>query len=513
MEETVSNKRIAKNTLLLYARMLLSIIVSLYTSRVVLQVLGVDDYGVYGVVGGIVALFTFLNSSMARATSRFLTFELGKGDRNRLQDTFSTAFIVHVLIALIVLILAETVGVWFLYNKLVIPEGRMWAAQVVYQLSVLATMISITQVPYSAVLISHEKFDVYAYVEILNVTLKLAIVILLQLLPFDKLVVYAILVVGVSIIISLFYRWYCMRNFRECHVQWMWKPEILKPMVSFSGWELYCNGCGTISDQGRTFLINAYFGVALNAASSIAATVSGSVRGLGYNVIAAYDPVIIKLYAQKRIQEMERVLRIASKVCAFIYAIVATPLIIEMDYVLELWLKIVPPHAADICRIILFFVGIELLYYLLSIVVRATGRVKSRSVAFGTIALISIFVVYALYKWQHAPVEVAFLVQGMSSVVFLLAYLIIIKRQVPTMRMRVQVIGYIRIFLAITIACIPSIWISHFVVDGLYRLLLLAFANTVLLSISALYIMLTHSERKYALEKIGAKLQRFRRKA
>lgn len=508
MEEIVSNKRIAKNTLLLYLRMLFSIIVSLYTSRVVLQVLGIEDYGVYGIVGSIVALFTFLNGSMARTTSRFLTFELGRGDKNRLHDTFSSAFIVHVLIALMVLTLAETVGLWFLFNKLVIPAGRMWAAYIVYQLSVLATMISITQVPYSAILISHENFNVYAYIEILNVTLKLIIVLLLQLISFDKLVVYAFLVVAVNVIISLSYRWYCIRHFDESRAQWIWKPEIFKPMISFSGWELYCNGCVTAFDQGRVFLINAYFGVALNAASSIASTVSGTVRGMGYNIIAAYDPVIIKLYAQKRIQEMERIIQIASKVCSFIYAIVATPLIIEMDYVLELWLKIVPPHAAPICRIILFFVGIELLYFLLSIVVRATGRVKRRSIAFGTISLASIFVVYALFKCLNAPVEVAFLVQGVDSVLFLLVYLIIIKKQVPTMRMYVQVMGYIRIFISIAVACVPSILLSNFINDGLGRLFLLTGVNAVLLSVSTLFIMLTSSERKYVLKKMRVRMQK-----
>ena len=205
-EISSNNKRIAKNTVMLYIRMLLSTVVSLYTSRVVLQVLGVEDYGIYGVVGGVVAMFSFLNSTMAGATSRFLTFEMGKGDKERLKDTFSSALIIHVGIALLVLILAETVGLWFLNNKLVIPEGRMGAAHWVYQCSILSTIFGITQVPYNALIISHERMGIYAYIEILNVSLKLLIVFLLTIFTIDKLKVYVVLVLTVSIIIRMIYR-------------------------------------------------------------------------------------------------------------------------------------------------------------------------------------------------------------------------------------------------------------------------------------------------------------------
>lgn len=214
-----NNKRIAKNTVLLYIRMFISVIVGLYTSRVVLNTLGVEDYGVYNVVGGIVAMFSFLNASMSGATSRFLTYELGKNNLFKLEQTFSSAMVIHIGIAVAVFILAETIGIWFLMNKLVIPESRMLAAHIVFQLSILAMMVTITQVPYNASIIAHEKMDVYAYVELLNVFLKLGIVFLLLLGKTDKLILYALLTFIVSLIIALIYRVYCMRHFSECHLK------------------------------------------------------------------------------------------------------------------------------------------------------------------------------------------------------------------------------------------------------------------------------------------------------
>ena len=240
MQDTTSNnKRIAKNTIMLYIRMFISMVVGLYTSRVVLATLGVEDYGIYGVVGGVVGMMGFLNASMSGATSRFLTFELGKGDKERLAKTFSSALIVHIAIAIIVFILAETVGLWFLCNKLNIPEGRMEAAHWVYQFSILATMLSITQVPYNATIIAHEKMDVYAYMEILNVTLKLLIVYLLTIGDFDKLKLYAVLTFAVSLIIMMIYRIYCLRHFKESRFHWVWDKTYLTPLLSFSGWSIY----------------------------------------------------------------------------------------------------------------------------------------------------------------------------------------------------------------------------------------------------------------------------------
>ena len=250
------NRRIAKNAVMLYVRMFFTMIVGLYTSRVVLNVLGVEDYGIYGVVGGVIGMLGFLNASMSGATSRFLTFELGRGDQKRLADTFSSALIVHMGIALFVLLIAETVGLWFLTHKLVIPAGRMPAAHWVYQMSVLSALIGITQVPYNATIIAHEKMDVYAWVEILHAVLRLLIVYLLTIGNFDKLILYAALGLAVSVFIRMIYRVYCMRHFSESHFHWLWDKSILKPLLNFSGWDLYGNMAFTVRSHVSNFILN-----------------------------------------------------------------------------------------------------------------------------------------------------------------------------------------------------------------------------------------------------------------
>ena len=283
--EQSSNRRIAKNTLALYVRMFLTMVVGLYTSRVVLATLGVEDYGVYGVVGGITSMLGFLNASMSGATSRFLTFELGRGDKKRLENTFSSAMIVHMGIAAVVLVLAETVGLWFLCHKLVIPPERMTAAHWVYQLSILSSMLAITQVPYNATIIAHENMNVYAYVEILNSVLKLLIVYLLTIGDFDKLILYAVLMLAVSVTVMMTYRIYCVRHYSESHFHWVWDKTHLKPLLSFFGWNIYGNFGSIASSQGINFVINAFLGVAVNAAVSIATTVSGIVNMFASNEI------------------------------------------------------------------------------------------------------------------------------------------------------------------------------------------------------------------------------------
>ena len=260
-ESVVSNKRIAKNTIMLYIRMLLSVVVSLYTSRIVLEVLGVEDYGLYGLVGGVVAMFSFLNSTMAGATSRFLTFEMGRGDQERVKSTFSSALIIHIAIALLVLVLSETVGLWYLNNKLVIPENRMYAAHWVLQFSVLGMIVSFTQVPYNAAIIAHEKMDVYAYVELLNVFLKLCIVYLLSIGNFDKLILYAFLVLVVSILIAFIYRIYCIRHYEETKFTMHFDKKISKEIVSFSLYNLLGNMGTVVNTQGTAFVINKFFGL------------------------------------------------------------------------------------------------------------------------------------------------------------------------------------------------------------------------------------------------------------
>ncbi len=455
-DQPSSNSRIARNALMLYVRMFITMIVSLFTSRVVLNTLGVEDYGTYGVVGGVVGMMAFLNASMSGATSRFLTFELGRGNKERLARTFSSAIIAHVIIALVVIVLAETVGLWFMMNKLVIPEGRETAAMWVYQLSVVGVLFTFTQVPYNASIIAHEKMDIYAYVEILNVGLKLLIVYLLWIGNFDKLILYAILIFVVQLVIMMVYRIYCLRHFEETHFHWVWDTSILKPLASFSGWDLYGNMSVTVRQQGISVLQNMYFGVAINAAAGIAGTVVGMLNALSKNVVQAFRPPIIKSYATGEYATMQQHMQRALKYSLAMYLAMSVPLYFEAHYVLHLWLGLVPDHTVNFLRLVLISTIFGQINAILIIGIHATGDIRWISLVSGSLFLVSIVPVWLLFRYFAAPTESAYWVAIVSDACIVLCNLLILRRLVPALSMRRLLLPLLPknvVAVAVTVAC------------------------------------------------------------
>lgn len=394
-----SNRRIAKNAILLYFRMFISMAVGFYTSRVVLNVLGAEDYGIKSVVGGIIAMMGFLTTSMSGATSRFLTYELGRNDKKRLSETFTSAMIIHVAIALIVFVLAETIGLWFLENKLVIPEHRMVAARWVYQVMILSTMLGITQVPYNATIIAHEKMGVYAYLDILNVTLKLLILYVLVIINYDKLILYSILLLAVNVLMISLYRIYCIRHYKESHLHFVWKPDILKPMLSFSGWDLYGNASNIARNQGVNILVNMFFGLVANAAVSIAFTVQTIVMQFTTGVTVAVRPQIVKSYAVGDNDRMSSLIYMSSKYLYLLLLMVSVPVFMEAHYVLDLWLKNVPPYTVWLVRWMIIFNFFALMSIVQAMGIHATGKVKRISIINGTLYMSVIPFAYFVYKY------------------------------------------------------------------------------------------------------------------
>ena len=466
-----NNKRIAKNTIMLYVRMLLSIVVSLYTSRVVLQTLGVDDYGIYGVVGGVVAMFSFFNASMSGATSRFITFSLGKGDMKDVNETFSTAVIIHLGIALAIVVLAETVGLWFLEYKLVIPEERMNAARIVYQFSIIAMAVQVTQVPYNASIISYEKMDVYAYVELLNVFLKLGIVYLLLLWNYDKLILYAFLVFAVNVIIAFTYRIYCIRHFESCKFHWILMKEKLYPMLSFSGWDLYGNMCYSARQQGINMLINMFFGVALNAASSVATSVQGVVSGLSANVIQAFRPQIIKQYAAGNYQEMEKLMCNSIKYSLILFLMVCVPLSFVMYPVMRLWLGIVPDMAPEFCVFMLLISMLNLVNSVLCIAIHASGSIKVLSIVTGTIYLMTIPFIYILFRYLTQDPVYAYVASLFMMVLVVLSNTLIVKKQITSISVIRFIANVLGAFILALVAS-PSLLISNMINDNTCKIII-----------------------------------------
>lgn len=506
-EEAISNnKRIAKNTIMLYIRMLLSMVVSLYTSRVVLNTLGVEDFGIYGVVGGVVAMFGFLNASMSGATSRFLTYEMGRGDEQRLRDTFSSALLVHIGIALVVLFLAETIGLWFLVHKLVIPEERMFAAHVVYQLSILSAMISMTQVPYNATIIAHEKMDIYAYVELLNVSLKLLIVFLLPVLGHDKLIVYGILVFVVSVLIALIYRWNCFNRYQESHFRFVFNKNIIYPMLSFSGWDLYGNMGFTVRQQGLSFIINIFFGPALNAASGIASTVQGVILSFINNIIIAFRPQIIKKYSQGEVIEMNHLMILALQLCILLFGILTIPMLFEISYILKLWLFTVPDKTIEITRIILLTNLLVLINLLIIIPIHATGEIKVLSFVCGTFNWGVLIPVYLIFYFGGS-IELAYWGIFVFTFINQIAIFCVLKRNIPSFNLLFLIkIGFLKLLPLLLISLSIVLILHHTQQEGFLKLIFLYLVNTFIFIIYTFVIILSKKQRNFLLVKVKSKL-------
>lgn len=426
-----NNKRIAKNTIYLYVRLLFSMAVSLYTSRVVLATLGANDFGLNSVVTSVITIFFFLNSSMAGATSRFLTFELGKNDLEKFKKVFSAALTIHIIIALIILILGETIGLWYLENKMVIPEGRMTAAHWVYQLSLVSAMITLTQVPYNASIIAHERMNVYAYIEILGTCLKLGIVYLLVIGNLDKLILYAILTLCVTIIMTLIYRAYCMKHFTECRYKFEWDRKILYPMLSFSGWDLYGIMGSSLKTNGINIVLNLFFTTVINAAFSVSMQVCNTVDRFSSNFLISVNPQIIKYYADGKIKEMENLVVNASRFSILLNFLFFFPLILEIDFILNLWLKEVPLYTNIFCQLFFIMIIINTLWKPLTSVIQATAKIKIISIVTGSLYLLIPVISYVIFKLGNRTVYVPLLVALVIYVIVFIVNLRIVHHLVP----------------------------------------------------------------------------------
>lgn len=400
------NKRIAKNTLFLYFRMLLIMGVSLYTSRVVLRTLGVEDFGTYNVVGGIVTMFSFLNGSLGAATSRYITFELGRNDYVRLNSIFNAALLTHIFIGIIIILLAETIGLWFFYEKMVIPESRLNAAFGVYQISIFSTFISLTQVPYQATIIAHENMKIYAYVGIFEAFAKLVIAITLNYAPFDKLIYFASIIFVLKVSIILFYRIYCIRHYSESRLKLSKDKTLYKDMFKYSGSDLIGNVSVLAQGQGLNLLLNVFFGPVVNAARAVAYQVQGAITQFGNNFITAVRPQIIKLYAVGKIEEMFKLVYLSSTFSFYLLWIFILPLCLEADYVLKIWLGEYPDHSVSFLILVFVLCMIQALKTPRTIVLHATGKLFLANIVVGSLLCFAFPLAYIFLKLGGKPESV-----------------------------------------------------------------------------------------------------------
>lgn len=416
LDTSSNNKRIAKNTMFLYIRMLFIMAVQLYTSRVVLNTLGVVDYGLYNVVGGVVSMLSFVNGAMSSATQRYITFALGKGDFDNLNKVFSVSVSIHFLIAFIVLLFAETVGLWFLYSQMTIPEGRMDAAIWVYQASVISTMVSIVSVPYNAEIIAHEKMSAFAYISILEVVLKLLIVYLLVITPLDKLKLYALLILAIQILIRYIYGHYCTSHFQESRFRYVSDKKLFKEMVSFAGWSLFGNLAGILSTQGVNIVLNIFFGPVINAARGVAVQVQSAITSFSGNFQMAINPQITKSYAQEDKERLFKLIKVSSKFSFFLILLLELPVFLEAPNILSVWLVNVPAHSIYFLRLILLIVLIDTTANSFIIAAQATGRVRVYQSVVGSCILLIVPLSYIVMKILPIP-ELVFVVHMSIAVV------------------------------------------------------------------------------------------------
>lgn len=421
-----NNKRIAKNTLLLYIRMLFLMIISLYTSRIVLNTLGVEDYGIYNVVGGVVAMFGFINGSMSSATQRYITFALGKGNFGNLQKVFSTTLQIHVLIAVLIVVLGETIGLWFMYEKMQIPVDRMNAAFWVLQCSILSTVVMIISVPYNADIIAHEKMSAFAYISILEAVLKLAIVYILLIGSFDKLILYAGLLLTVQILIRFCYTFYCNKHFKETKYKHIWDKSLFKEMIGFGGWSIFGNLSGVLFGQGLNMLLNVFFGPVVNAARAVSVQVQNAIQQFVGNFQMALNPQITKTYAKGEMSEMRKLMFRCARFSFYMLFFLSLPVLFETDFILTIWLKTVPEHTVIFLRLMICTSLIYALANPLIIANQATGKVKRYQAVCGGILLLILPVSYIVLKLGF-PAYSVFIVHFVMEFITQLARMIMLR--------------------------------------------------------------------------------------
>lgn len=427
--QSENTKRIAKNTLMLYVRMGFSMLVSLYTSRVVLNTLGVEDYGIYNVVGGFVGMFSLISSSLSASTSRFLTFELGKGDIDKLKRVFSTSLSIHVVLIVIVFVALETVGSWFLNSRMTIPTDRLAAANWVFQASVLAFLLGLFSVPYNASIVSHERMTVFAYVGIIDVCLRLSIVLFIAHSPwrFDRLIVYALLLVMIGVLLQCFYFIYCGRNFQECRLRFTFDKAYWKEMSSFAGWNFIGCTAGLLKDQGVNVLLNLFIGPVVNAARGIALAVNAAVVGFAGNFMAALSPQITKSYASGNRDYTLMLVERGSRFSFYIISFFALPILFETDFVLTLWLKQYPEHTVNFVRLILLLSLSDVLSNTLITLQNATGHIRNYQIAVGGMLMMNFPLSYVCLKIGFPP-ESTLLVGLFVSVACMLLRIMFLRK-------------------------------------------------------------------------------------
>ena len=502
-----NNKRIAKNTLFLYLRMLLIMFVTLYTSRVVLAELGVVDFGLYNVIAGIVAMLGFLKNAMSLSVQRFLSFEMGQGNFEKLNVVFNVSLYAHIFLAFFVLLVAETIGLWFLKTQLVIPEERFSAAVIVYQCVVISSFFSVLEVPYNAVIMAAERFNVYAYISILEVVLKLIVAFLLVYTTYDKLIYYSIVLTIVAFCISMSYVIYAIRNFAYCKLRLTWNFSILRSVLGFSVWSLLGELAWVFVGQGINILINIFSGPIVNAARAISYQVNGAISGLTRSFQQALNPQIIKQYASGNTDDMQTLLFRGTRFSYYLMLFFSMPLLLETDFVMDLWLKEVPEHCVLFCQLVLIGGLVDGLSNLLATVAKAQGKIRNYQICISLILMMNFPLSYLFLKLGFIP-EITMIVYIGVSVVLLFVRLILTRNMVR-LSCKEYINQAVLPILKVSIVTFLILIIIHsFQQPSILRFFISCLSSVAVVSIASLYLGMSPNERAYLINILKSRIKR-----
>lgn len=500
------NRRIAKNTVYLYIRTFLVMLIALYTSRVILQTLGVNDYGIFNAVGGVVSMFQIISGSLAAAISRYITFALGKGNMERLRQVFSTSMMVQILIGVAVLILGETLGLWFVNTYMNIPEGRMEAANWVWHCSLFSFVIGLIYVPFNAMIIAHEHMNMYAFLSIFDAVAKLVIVLLLPFFGLDRLALYSILLVGISLTNFSVYYFYCRHHFCESHFE---KPKdmgLIKEITNFAGFSFLNNAANILNSQGLNVLINIFFGVAFNAARGIATQVEGAVMQFVDNIIMAINPQITKSYAVGDKGRMFMLVCSGSRFAYFLMLFFALPVFLETDFILKLWLGTVPEYTVVFVHLSLIGSMVKMLGNTGYTACMATGNIKRYSIIITVVGIFVFPLVYLAFKLS-APVEWAYYIFIAVYTAVLFVRLGLMKQMIefpPQMFIKEVLLPVSLVTIAAVIA--PLI-VLHYIEAGWLRLISVLLVSTVSCVLFIYLIGLKRYERDSLMKTLANKIK------
>lgn len=495
-EKDSSRKRLAQNTLLLYFRMLITMGVGLYTSRIILNILGVFDYGIYNVVGGVVTMAAFLNAGLTAATQRFISYEIGSGNTNRLTQVFSSAILIHFIISIVVFIVAESIGLWFINNCLNIASERMNAANWVYQFSIFSFIVTILSVPYNSCIVAHERMRIFAYISILEAILKLSVAFSLLLFNMDKLILYGCLCLVVSIIIRLCYSVYCKLHFMECRTKITVDKKLLRDMTIFSGWSMFGN-LGLIGrDQGANIILNIFTGAALNAARGVGLQVSSLVNQFSVNFTMALNPQITKSYASGDIEKCSSLVYEGAKFSFYLLAIISIPVIVYSDYVLRLWLGSVPSYTSQFLILSLL---VSLLYCLsqtVTIAIHATKKLKVFQLGICILMFSELPFVWLILALKMPPYLIM-IPQIVSSVIAIFFRFYLLKRYVPLFSWKRYIFDVlVRSFSVVILCFIVSHYLKEVFPETFISLIFVTFLSFMFSGLMIFLFGLSNSERK-----------------